>query len=420
MFRSQIDNDTLLWIDQISIDQRDDAERGHQVRMMSDIYVQARNVIVWLGRSRGVNTRILQTLERHGDFLSELHPSISDEEGLCIAKCDSQTDQCALCSCLDADGGRPKLKAYGSTDLKDINELTYWDRLWIVQENVLAKNSVFFLGEHRYHRLDILQYAQIWSRVFGFAPYGLESLKHIVALTSTSGFQGQMNLDQVLVRYFHQRKKCTDPHDLVYGLLGLVKPSQRVSVDYQSSLTEMFTRMLDVLLRSSTLQESHAFYAGGWPNTLSDLIVFLRFKLVKWDTVAKHQPAWSYPFLRMGTYEMNDFLKCLNCLERLGLRKARWIVEQLTSIVHTAREIEHTILPSKDWFENQKAQRQRYELEVLVKFVRSVNAASDLNLPECQKSIEEWAETSRNWVHYPATRTPLDLEYSLIVDQAEA
>ena len=39
----------LIWADQICINQDDDAERGHQVSIMKNIFSQAKKVIVWLG-----------------------------------------------------------------------------------------------------------------------------------------------------------------------------------------------------------------------------------------------------------------------------------------------------------------------------------------------------------------------------------
>jgi hypothetical protein len=43
------ENDINLWIDQISINQEDDAEKIQQVRLMSKVFSQARVVIGWLG-----------------------------------------------------------------------------------------------------------------------------------------------------------------------------------------------------------------------------------------------------------------------------------------------------------------------------------------------------------------------------------
>lgn len=38
-----------VWADQISIDQKDDVDKVHQIRLMGKIYSQAHDVVVWLG-----------------------------------------------------------------------------------------------------------------------------------------------------------------------------------------------------------------------------------------------------------------------------------------------------------------------------------------------------------------------------------
>ena len=39
----------LLWVDAICIDQKNIKERDQQVRIMGDIYSQAKQVLIWLG-----------------------------------------------------------------------------------------------------------------------------------------------------------------------------------------------------------------------------------------------------------------------------------------------------------------------------------------------------------------------------------
>jgi hypothetical protein len=91
-------SDEYLWIDQISIDQSKNSERNHQVQMMSKIYSQATSVIVWLGKGN--------TQERHVD-------------------CPWPVD-------IDV--------------LKVVLDNVYFERLWTVQEFILAKRVRVLLG----------------------------------------------------------------------------------------------------------------------------------------------------------------------------------------------------------------------------------------------------------------------------------
>ena len=53
-----------LWIDQICINQSNVNERNQQVRLMSEVYREARCVIVWLGDTGGLYDIYLDTIDR--------------------------------------------------------------------------------------------------------------------------------------------------------------------------------------------------------------------------------------------------------------------------------------------------------------------------------------------------------------------
>ncbi|KAJ9652770.1 hypothetical protein H2198_007997 [Neophaeococcomyces mojaviensis] len=61
--RQETDSRTL-WIDQITINQQDDAEKSHQVAMMRDIYRRSARTIAWLGKPRSLDHDGLATLRR--------------------------------------------------------------------------------------------------------------------------------------------------------------------------------------------------------------------------------------------------------------------------------------------------------------------------------------------------------------------
>jgi Heterokaryon incompatibility protein (HET) len=50
----------FLWVDAICIDQSSNAERGHQVELMGEIYKFANNVIIWLGEQQPGTKRAFQ------------------------------------------------------------------------------------------------------------------------------------------------------------------------------------------------------------------------------------------------------------------------------------------------------------------------------------------------------------------------
>lgn len=67
----QYDYQTSIWIDAICIDQDNDMERGHQVRLMPQIYHQARRVLMYIGEHDEYSRKLFQLLalfRRASDF----------------------------------------------------------------------------------------------------------------------------------------------------------------------------------------------------------------------------------------------------------------------------------------------------------------------------------------------------------------
>jgi hypothetical protein len=90
-----------FWIDQICINQSDTLERNHQVRLMSEIYTHCQSVVVWLGNVPGSGDIVFYGEDFH------LHQSLSALERLV--------------------------------------RHPYFNRLWIVQEILLAPSIDVFV-----------------------------------------------------------------------------------------------------------------------------------------------------------------------------------------------------------------------------------------------------------------------------------
>jgi Heterokaryon incompatibility protein (HET) len=58
-----------IWIDQISINQADVAERARQVLLMADIYGKAEKTIIWLGESADGSDLAMKILQERGEKL---------------------------------------------------------------------------------------------------------------------------------------------------------------------------------------------------------------------------------------------------------------------------------------------------------------------------------------------------------------
>jgi hypothetical protein len=97
-----------LWIDAICIDQDNNAERGHQVQRMGEIYSGAQEVLVWLGR------------EFQFDLIADWLKAVP-----CGDHCSREIEKQLTLLCFHP----------------------YWNRAWIAQE-ILLQSNVTILQQH--------------------------------------------------------------------------------------------------------------------------------------------------------------------------------------------------------------------------------------------------------------------------------
>lgn len=145
--RRTTETDALLWADQICIDQMNVKERNHQVRLMGTLYSRADKVLAWLGPvvpGDLIDPAVI--LEKHSMYIGpDCSPDCKLQHRCACLRCDKASCQyrhecggsCAACdyALLEAPSKKPYFEL-----------LSYWNRLWIIQELVLAKEIVLFVG----------------------------------------------------------------------------------------------------------------------------------------------------------------------------------------------------------------------------------------------------------------------------------
>lgn len=229
---SGICRDVWLWIDEISIDQNDPSERNHQVNQMALIYRSAARVMIWLGLAFPGSDALL-------NFMANTEPEeISTEKTYST---------------------RPEYKILVfRAALQHLTALKYWQRLWICQEVLLARKVVIHLGESSITWSCFAGHweKQPWRKV----PFwdGFNSFQDSAQLTEP----GWMRIS-TLITYRHlwhdstlsedvdgldwdsamdltRNAVCSEPLDRIYGLNGLISPSQSIQVDYTNSKVHVF------------------------------------------------------------------------------------------------------------------------------------------------------------------------------------
>lgn len=269
IFRESDENASLLWIDQICIDQGNDQERNHQVQLMGDIYANAAKVVVWLGHPHLSVVQIQRVIDNH----DHCRPGFYDRlcEHLIGTPNPCMIDPCILCLRLSMheDPDRPANPCYNWTVSNEhvrehnilaaeeivIFERTYWSRLWVTQELALARQVCFFLGATSVGQNTLA--ALLWTCIeFDKKPRSDRVMQLVEWKRNEEGevrdaVPKQITLHYVFGGLYSVDLQCVDPRDRVYGLLGIVNSGRRMPIDYQASPSEVFGTWLEELIRSA-------------------------------------------------------------------------------------------------------------------------------------------------------------------------
>lgn len=183
----------LLWIDALCIDQENTLERNHQVQQMGQIYEHAQHVVVWLGNKPDT-----------ASFLKEYTKQ--------------QTAKIRL----------NQLVGIG-VFCKDM----YWQRAWITQEVLLARN-LSFVAEEDEVDLTLLvpalkDYLGGFVRSYGYRQYQvfydiLERGKKYTLVENIWRFR---------------QKKCLHRRDLIYSLFSISQVDACFEVDYDLPIIDL-------------------------------------------------------------------------------------------------------------------------------------------------------------------------------------
>ena len=206
----------LLWVDALCINQADINERNAQVAIMKDIYSNATQVIVWLGRGKRED-------------------SVCDH-GLPITHTEGKSAPLETCVSSDEEGFTSSF--YDCTD-HDVDE--WFHRCWTLQELMLAKKAMVRCGPYviSWERLSMLMEEvcrKEWMGIPGVLcaqeywriKERAESVLRLQDLAQIFRI-GQLMLSQTLLESLQRRS--SEPVDMVFSVMGLF-PEPPVAIDY--------------------------------------------------------------------------------------------------------------------------------------------------------------------------------------------
>jgi hypothetical protein len=228
--------DEYLWIDQISIDQGNIPEKNIQVALMSSIFSNAAQVVVWLGDEADESTAAMECLAAVGSTQNALF----DPERPMLAE-------------IYPRHSLPAVAIY------KLFERPYWTRVWVIQEVLLAgpPNLTWFCGtasvpgpvmQHAHRRL-CWDWYPYWRSYVGEKIPDPNVLLHnnILFLPELSIFHFDDEGMQVFAEdmegliYETISFGCKDPRDRIYGLMALIKEKRKgMEIDYTKPAPDVF------------------------------------------------------------------------------------------------------------------------------------------------------------------------------------
>lgn len=272
-----------MWVDSISINQKDITERNKQVTMMSNIYSTAMSVVVWLGVEDDRRIPLaLDSLDnpRPWIFLTSLRDSGFAGSRLENAmKVGHSSEQI-----LDAQG------------IEELMARSWWSRTWVIQEVALAKRILIICGSVTIYpmrttfilcalcgipspwkeRQDVLDTTALFeSARFSGLP-GIEALmladisfraaphtgereyyvkKILKAMGAVPNISWGRRLSLQNLGRLSWWSQSSDPRDKVFALLGIACPDpqhQQIIVDYNIPTDEVFVQYGRLFMQGSS------------------------------------------------------------------------------------------------------------------------------------------------------------------------
>ncbi|KAI1609120.1 heterokaryon incompatibility protein-domain-containing protein [Exophiala viscosa] len=263
------DLEKTIWIDAVCINQDSPEERAQQVLLMKDIFSKAQLTIVYFGEPE--RAKDVPAMLELGDKIIEMArktpPKHLKEEDL-------------------VSNGLPSLGDTSWTTLANFFCLPWFNRVWIVQEYVLANVITFLYGEHWIPHEYIISINRTFSK--NEDSYNLEELLRPLATRpkQTSAFWNNdtptrwLGISQKIsqMEYFRSMRKlnidyqkwalrmltsrsssteATDRRDYIFGMLGLLPIDAAnhpdLQPDYNAPDQHAYTKLARFILETKGL-----------------------------------------------------------------------------------------------------------------------------------------------------------------------
>ena len=211
-----------LWIDQVCIDQSTVDERNHQVSLMAKIYAKASEVLIWLGTGAHGSGKAMEAINSGVDSIHQYESQV-----------------------------------------QSLFRRPYWDRLWVLQEVLMAQNILVLCGNQTFawkrleaHFIPQKTDTRLWTRPIHIYNVALSLIEE------KASFEGSNRRLSYMLETFGGLQ-CEDIRDKVYGLLSLVRSSGAIPVDYSKTSADVFFNAIQRIVRDESFMEMNSHFNIG-------------------------------------------------------------------------------------------------------------------------------------------------------------
>ncbi|KAF4634263.1 hypothetical protein G7Y89_g3847 [Cudoniella acicularis] len=231
-----------LWVDAICINQNDILERNHQVGMMRHIYTGAAKVLVWIGCAP---TEFKYYCDLSKQECSSSY-GLDIDADFDLGQLDSEEDDWEIWD--ELWDGTTSIQCDPWEELAILMEQSYWTRIWIVQEYVLAAAITVHCGSETVDgkALELALNHIVHSKPEGHSNFPVHLTEYIERISHRVGskiIERRRDSRRTLAELLDTTKssRCHDPHDRIYGVLGVAADIQgdSIPIDYKGSIFKM-------------------------------------------------------------------------------------------------------------------------------------------------------------------------------------
>jgi hypothetical protein len=207
---------TKVWIDAICINQADEEEKANQVADMQRIYAQATRVAIWLGPAENNSDLFIDKMEDFLQWAVHFDPNKVDQRGQITSP--------------------PHGHLFLA--LRPILARPWFNRVWVVQEVLLAKDAILVCGTRffdwkRFSMMIVLLRTHNLTNILISPDFSRSQLEVVVSnvlnlyMMGDAGQKGLSPREFTMILNSGRLRKVTEPVDRVWGFLGLADPELR-------------------------------------------------------------------------------------------------------------------------------------------------------------------------------------------------